>query len=332
MNKFLIVVNNGTIGGWAHQMWSDCLNQNNDFEAIYFESPVRIKSRLLKKIYKLHFSNKINNFVSLPFKNIWNKYSSIEQNLDTKDNNYIIFQSNVKISPSYVKYLKNKYKCKIILYLPDTIKKLIGLESKEKFLKYKRKNHIDCIYSFDLGDCEKYDIKYFDIYSRCSNVKIGNKFTATYVGSYRSKKRLDVLNYLSENLLNTCFYLFGIDKNEHVYVNSKIKTNEYIDYKKNLEISANSNCIVEIVEEGQRGNTLKAKEAFCYNKLLLTNNKEIIHSKLYNPDYVQIFENIDDIDLNWIKRKIDVDYKYDNSFSPYYLCIDIIERFSHQCE
>ena len=36
----------------------------------------------------------------------------------------------------------------------------------------------------------------------------------------------------------------------------------------------------------------------------------------YNPEYMFIFTNIEDIDINWIKQDVVVDYEYQDDFSP----------------
>ena len=77
-----------------------------------------------------------------------------------------------------------------------------------------------------------------------------------------------------------------------------------------------SNCLLEVVREGQTGPSFRYYEAVCYNKKLLTNNKNAVNFPFYNPEYMHVFEKPEDIDWEWVKERIPVDYGYDGRFSP----------------
>ena len=42
----------------------------------------------------------------------------------------------------------------------------------------------------------------------------------------------------------------------------------------------------------------------------MTCNKEFLKEEFYNPEYIQVFDNPEEIDWNWVKKKVDVDYHY----------------------
>ena len=92
--------------------------------------------------------------------------------------------------------------------------------------------------------------------------------------------------------------------------------NDIRPYKEVLESTLKANCILEIVRPGQVGFTLRTFEAVVYNKKLLTNNENIKDFKFYNPQYMKIFKKIEDIDWKWVHETLNVDYHYDDSFSP----------------
>ena len=77
-----------------------------------------------------------------------------------------------------------------------------------------------------------------------------------------------------------------------------------------------SNCILEVVQEGQNAQTARYYEAICYNKKLLTNNMNVEKLPFYDERYIRVFKTIDDIDFDWIKEKNIIDYGYNNEFSP----------------
>ena len=63
-----------------------------------------------------------------------------------------------------------------------------------------------------------------------------------------------------------------------------------------------------------------------YNKKLLTNNKNVKKFKFYNPEYMKVFEKIEDIDWKWLHEIINVNYHYDGSFSPLRFIKEIEDR------
>lgn len=102
--------------------------------------------------------------------------------------------------------------------------------------------------------------------------------------------------------------------------------NEPINYERILEEIQECDSILEIVQPGQVGVTLRYYEAICYNKKLITNNQFVKTLPFYNPEYMYVFENPDEIDLDWVKRNIDIDYYYGDEFSPKRLLEDIYRR------
>jgi hypothetical protein len=296
-------------------MWYDLL----DFATIKY-SPLSLKNTIFQKLHKFHFSNKINQRIKLPFKFIWSPFCSLkEEELTSNGINYIIFQTGVKYPPSYIRYLKSKYRCRIILYMPDTIENMGIAKDISFFKEYLNNFSIDQCFTFDSKDSQKFEISFFDIYSKVSfNEAILAKNDLYYIGSYRTKERLYILhtiyNFVNDKM-KIKFILNGIEKSLQLEKTQMVYNKKY-NYKEVLNDLQNSSCILEILNKNQSGNTLRFKEAICYNKKLLTNNKLVLKSKFYNSDYIQYFEKIEDIDYNWILKNVKVDYNYLDEFSP----------------
>ena len=92
-----------------------------------------------------------------------------------------------------------------------------------------------------------------------------------------------------------------LQKNKKAYIQFREGLREgqgikgWMDYKEVIDIVKQSNCILEVVQEGQNGITLRTMEAVCYGKKLLTNNKNIVKYPFYDSKYISVFEDIDDI-------------------------------------
>ena len=83
---------------------------------------------------------------------------------------------------------------------------------------------------------------------------------------------------------------------------------------------------MEILQKGQTGPTLRYFEAVCYNKKLLTNNPHIVNFPFYKPEWMKIYQKPEDIDINWLKEKEQIDYGYNGEFSPTKLIDFLYER------
>lgn len=314
MNRFFVVSNQSKKGEWTECVWSDIF----DLATYYYDNNV-LNSALLRRLKSIHFSNKINSIIWLPFKFIWDKSLCIqEHNLDKDDRNYIIFHSNVKFSPSYIKRLKMKKNVCIVLYLPDTSQALGIGDSQKKIERYKKYYGIDYIFSFDINECNKYSYRFFDIYSTRKMSSNKNSTGVFYIGSCRSEERRQILVKMFNKLkchIKCDFNLIGVDEGKQEYAN-EIIYNKPLSYSDVLIKVNHHNCILEIVNKYQSGNTLRFKEAVCYNKKLLTNNHFVKNSPYFNEKYIQVFQDINTVDIDWINDNIDVDYNYKGEFSP----------------
>lgn len=318
MNKFFVVINEGGKGTWSDWIWSDA----RSIAQVYNQNNI-LNNNILKKLRKIHFSNKLNNKIVVPFKAIWDRWNCIDcSKLDKSDRNYIIFQSNIKFSKRYLKKLKKKKNACIVLYLPDTIEKLGIAKNKKEFKRYCDYYQIDVVFSFDKADCEKYELEFFDLYSselvRKNKKNYKKRYDLFYIGQCRNETRLKLIKAIYKRLrenLNLNFFLFGVEKEKQKY-SENIKYNQYLKYNNIVDIDCESQCILELMNEKQSGNTLRFKEAICFNIKLLTNNKNVLNSKFYNPKYIQYFDKVENINIKWIREDVKVDYGYDAEFSP----------------
>lgn len=313
MDRFFVIINEASPGSWPDLFWSDLKGQ-----AEIFLDNNTLRSERLRKIKKAHFSNIINRKLFLPFKSIWDLSNSLPLNkINPKDRCFVIFQSAVKFSPHYIKKLK-KNGAIIILYLPDTVEKLGLAKNKKELRQYESRYYIDKTYSFDPHDSEVYDITFFDIYSSLShNMSKQHDNGVFYIGNCRTAERLDTLNKIYDRLsrtINCDFRLVGVEDESSVH--SGITCNQPLPYSQVLDLIADTNCVLEIMNESQQGNTLRSKEAICFNKRLLTNNANIVNNPYYNPRFIQYFSKPEDIRLDWFEKDVQVDYGYQGEYSP----------------
>lgn len=105
---------------------------------------------------------------------------------------------------------------------------------------------------------------------------------------------------------------------------------DYIQYSEVLKKEVTANCILDVVQEGQSGLTLRPYEAVVYNRKLLTNNESILEFEFYDERYMKFYSSVEDIDWEWVVRRERVEYGYDGSFSPSLLLQDIEKRIERK--
>lgn len=278
---------------------------------------------LLNFIRKVHCSRKVNNLVPLPLKDIWN-YSLLQM---LENNTCIIFDTGAlsMISASFLykikKYRKN---IKMVLFIADS------LHGSSEHIPRAIPNILnfpwDVRLSYDINDCAEYGFDYLgpNIYSALRDVEpCAAKSDIYYIGRNKANRNaliLEIYNKCVQNGMRTNFELIDNKKNiknSHVE-NMKGLHFSFVDipYEKVVSHVLSANCILEVVAQGQKAQTARYYEAVCYNKKLLTNNPNIKDLPFYDARYMKVFERVEDIDFEWVKKRENINYNYHGEFSP----------------
>ena len=283
------------------------------------------KNKLLKFLHRIHFSGRLNKFFEVPFKSIWS-YSLREIKWSKGKKYYVVFQCNpAPISIQYLNELKESYDVSYFLLLLDSWNSVFV----QKAMKYISANIFDAIFTFDETDAKIHNLHYcyvpYSLVNYDHDVDVVRQ-DLYFMGSNKGRLKIqhDIFELSMENDVSAYFRIVGV-KREFQKFTGKIIYNSPILYSDSIEEVIGSNCILDILSSGQTGATLRYYEAVCYNKKLLTNNKNVVNLPFYNPDYIHVFEKPEDIDWNWVKERIPVDYHYDGRFSPTHLIDKIIE-------
>lgn len=127
------------------------------------------------------------------------------------------------------------------------------------------------------------------------------------------------------------FYFIGFAKNREsqvfdlqkrlsaykTYFKIVYSVEESISYEDNIKNIRSSRCLVEIVQEGQCGMTLRPLEALAFRKKLISNNKDLINAEFYKPQNIFIigvdsFAKIDNfLNTPYVDINKDIITKYD---------------------
>lgn len=281
--------------------------------------PLDDKPYIIRLLYSIHNSYRINKAIRLPLKNIWFPYYFRTELKQEDDICFIV--SGDYLSVAYLRYLKKKYpKAKFVKIHRDLIH--IWQKRPLHYSDDQIKEIFDLRMTYDKYDAERYQLPYFtEIESKidipvCESYPIADVFFAGYAKD-RLSKIMKVYEKLRDAGLTCKFFLVGVPEKERKILSDIEYAKNPMTYREMLYYSVNSRCILEINQENAVGYTSRFLEAVMYNKKLITNNMEIRNTKFYNPAYIQCIDEIDDLDTDFVLADAgEIDYKYCDEFSP----------------
>ncbi|WP_051907698.1 hypothetical protein [Flavimarina sp. Hel_I_48] len=225
----------------------------------------------------------------------------------------IIFAST---EPLPIKFIQEKYpQIRIIFWYWNPVFKLINPNDISNYSFEK--------WSFDPIDCKEYSLK-FNTTFYFNTIKLPKaeiKYDLTFVGVDKGRKKalIEIEKEMLKQDLKPNFYIVD-DK----YKNLK-STNKSIAYLDYLKLISQSKAILDFVQKGQNGLTLRPMESIFFKKKLVTNDPTIKHQDFYDSDNIFIL-GIDD--SKSLKSFLNSPYKkISDSIIEKYDCQKWMKRF-----
>ena len=265
----------------------------------------RLIESIIRKLYPLYFSKQ-----------------------DSSQNLCFVFISDIW-DINFMRYLKkNNPKCKIVMALRDLVR------TKWFYKELVESNLVDYWMSYDKGDCKEYGMSYFSEFESKIELKNNSNVPSSDVFfTGRAKQRLPKLiecyDYLTSLGLKCLFIILDAPEDQKQERDGIVYTNQYMTYRRMLEYSIRSKCLLDINQEGATGYTSRFLEAVIYNKLLITNTRGIEDHPLYDSRYIKEFRAITEVDLTFFKGKENIKYNYNNEFSPMNFIMKVSETISN---
>lgn len=186
------------------------------------------------------------------------------------------------------------------------------------------------VYTFDKNDALEFGFKNIGLcYYSTSKLTVQNssknKSDVFFVGGLKENRENLILSLFEEcerRNIKADFVLSCINKEQwktRKFPGQIKYIKKWISYSKVLKKVSNTNCIVEILQKNQKSQTVRYFEALLFNKKLLTNNPDIVSLPFYDSGFMKYFENINDIDFEWLKKNENINYGYNNEFSAIHL-------------
>lgn len=313
----------------------------NQYRDLFFDERVEIhvtlpdiKNHVLFMIRRVHFSPKINSILNLPFKQIWHNGVD-EVNWQKGVRYHVVFFSDCfkELPFSVWKTLARKYDVVFSAFLQNGVR---SYRSNERHMiqdvnEFDQEIGFRYIFTNHPADAKEYGYIYCDydysvIESSCKDVGDDEYVDLYLINNVQDRYEafIKIYEVLRKNGVKCKYSMVGVNIKDQVYAD-EIEYNKRIPYREVVDNIQKCNCLLEILGKGQTGASGHYYEAVCYNKKLLTDNKDVINMPFYDPEYIHIIEKPEDIDCNWVKERIPVDYGYDGRFSPCRLVDKIIE-------
>lgn len=280
------------------------LNSDKIPNACYFTKPFDgpgFLNRILSCIRRIHMSPKFTKFVKLPLKKIWNPLIFKNPFSDDKPICFLFFSAgrfNDHIPYGFVEYLKKTFpKSKYVVFYQDLIfanKRLISLQ--------KYKEMMDLVISFDYEDCIEHNLIYHPlVYSDISDQITSNVEASDIYFCGAAKNRLnDILSaydHFNSLGLKCDFNVITTNQKEitSCSLHNGVVVSSYMPYNENLKHIVNTKYILEIMQKGGTGYTIRVCEAIAFGKKIISNNNYLKSSIFYNEDDIVIFDNVNKI-------------------------------------
>jgi hypothetical protein len=309
------------ISGYSRVATDELKNYDN----VIFDK--KINNRILLKVNTVHTAIRTNKYFRIPLQKIWFKYYLDEDEIDQYDEKFFFFQEGTRMgySPEYLTYLRIRYpNAKLVFSFTNPIG-----NANSKYIKLIKK-HYDLILSFDIADCEKYGWTFYSgVYSKRDDIDLSDiaESDVFFVGA--NKGRIDavheIYDLLTEHGLNCDFHVTDVEKTK-IRNDTTIHYNKRLSYEEVLARVCKTKCVLEILQENQKGSSLRVMEAIVYGKKLLTNNRTIKYERFYKENQMFVFEKPSDIDIEFLLNSTEK-FDYDGSLSPYRRLLFIQDYF-----
>lgn len=217
------------------------------------------------------------------------------------------------------KYAKDK---KIIYYLYGRVNDNVPEDKVKKWLEKIKKipNNVE-VWSYDLNDCKNYGFFYNKSFYTTGTAEFFKEnldkapvYDVTLIAN--NKGREDIIKSLHKKLSNYGLELFFYVLNIDNFEKNKCTDNCPMAYMEYLEIVKNSRAILDLVNEGNYGLTLRPIEALLAKKKLITNYKDIKNMDFYNAQNIFILGEHNEaemkmfLELPYVEPKKDIIESY----------------------
>lgn len=265
------------------------------------EIPFSFFDRIKRKFSKKFIVKRMNNYI----KSICNDLKEVQI-----DKIIVIFAGRYFSANNFNVLKKQFCNAETIYYAWDSIDNFKNITYFYKMF--------DRTYSFDLNDCEKYELEFLPLFFIPKNINENvKKYDYSCVMTYGYPKAFNykiIKNSLPKDL-NGFEYLFIPHRstylfNRLIHGNDFKRVKKYMHFKplsisKSYEIFSESKVVIDCPMQGQSGLTIRTFEALSQNIKLITTNTSIKKYDFYNENNIFVVENQKKIPISFFDTRFD---------------------------
>ena len=204
----------------------------------------------------------------------------------------ILLEGSLIYEP-FVKKLRIRFPLTPIKYFYANIVDNSASISPKTLLKYQIEG-----YTWDINDSKRYSLNYTKPNYDINLLPDSNllQYDACFVGTDKGRyKTVFFLKKTMEDMGLRCFVLMAPDYKFLKFL--KANYSNPVSYEQYLEIVSKSKCIIDIVQKGQIGTTMRVMEAIFSKKKIISNNTNLMNYDFYNSNNIFILgkDNVDEL-------------------------------------
>lgn len=319
MKNKVIIFGNGLDNWIIKEAFYDIFH--SEYENVKWVEPYCFTKEKKMEYYEMFFTENRKHLAGIPASR-WRRYSNalnFEIEPDTVFHFFFMYGRDIQrlYDPTLLEWLKEKYGKSVMTYLIlfDSInvtRNVNGWGGVTSIFE-----SFDYVCSFDPDDCDRYNLIPFVDPFPVHKVKKSSRLKSDLFFIGEEKGRGPLLKEIAESAVkNHIKYKFIVpDIEKSGTVIPGVGKSDYLPYSKMQKIMVNSTCLLELVADGQSGCSYRYYEAVVYNKKLISNCRSIEKMPYYNPRFMKIIKNAEEIDYNWITNGEPVDYHYKGTFT-----------------
>jgi len=252
---------------YQNRIGAEIANHNKNTFSIYLNANSTL--RIFRRLHRIFH---------IPMFHIW--YGLWKYSLP-RESTIILF--DILLDSNIINYISNENRNKknrLVFWFWNPVR--------EEYIKPLRENNWE-IWTFDKSEAEKYNLKYNTQFYFNSLQPKTNEIHNDVLFVGRDKGRGKYLHLLQQEFENQGLKShFFISKDLEWYGKLFKPGNNYMPYQSVLDLIGTSRAILDIVQEGQKGLTLRPLEALFLDKKLITNNQDIENYDFYDKQNIFI--------------------------------------------
>lgn len=259
---------------------------------------------LLQKIFHYHWAYSLNEKVRMPFKRLWFRRMYRQSFTNGLPLCFVFMGSNsIRFDGGFSDYVRKRDpRNKVVILHEDLISKKINYDYEEIRKK------ADLAITYDLEESRKYHIEYFQslAYSKLipEPENPNYAYDVYFLGAAKDRlpRIMEAYRYFHSQGLKCKFVIAGVAKEDQIQ-SEEIEYN-YISYEENLRNIIKSRCVLEIIQSGSSGITMRALEAIAYRRKLISDCPLDLRA-FFNEGQLVQFKKITEVPAEFSKGDYD---------------------------